>query len=120
MGTKNDPGAFDCYANAHPDEPMFVLLGRDKHAPLLVRLWVEMRAIDGEDPTKLDEATQCAEDMKMWRRHIQAKAGDAIESLVAECERLRNALREIAGDSASGGSITWQALTALAALKDAP
>lgn len=33
MGTKNNPGAFDCYANAEPDEPMFVLLGRDKHAP---------------------------------------------------------------------------------------
>lgn len=38
MGTKNNPGTFDCYANAAPDEPMFVLLGRDKHAPLLVRL----------------------------------------------------------------------------------
>lgn len=29
MGTKNNPGAFDCYANAEPDEPMFVLLARD-------------------------------------------------------------------------------------------
>ncbi|HAW11807.1 MAG TPA: aspartate decarboxylase, partial [Chloroflexi bacterium] len=29
MGTKNNPGKFDCYDDAHPDEPMFVLLGRD-------------------------------------------------------------------------------------------
>jgi hypothetical protein len=29
MGTKNQPGKFDtCYANADPDEPMFVLLGK--------------------------------------------------------------------------------------------
>ena len=39
MGTKNNPGTFDCYANAEGDEPMFVLLGRDKHAPTLVWLW---------------------------------------------------------------------------------
>ena len=38
MGTKNNPGVFDCYANAEPDEPMFVLLGRDKDAATLVRL----------------------------------------------------------------------------------
>lgn len=30
MGTKNNPGEFDCYANAAPDEPMFILLGRDQ------------------------------------------------------------------------------------------
>jgi hypothetical protein len=29
VGTKNTPGPFDCYASAHPDEPMFVLLGRE-------------------------------------------------------------------------------------------
>ena len=28
MGTKNNPGRFDCYGNAEPDEPIFVLLGR--------------------------------------------------------------------------------------------
>ena len=33
MGTKNNPGQFDCYRNAEPDEPMFVLLARDERAP---------------------------------------------------------------------------------------
>jgi len=28
MATKKNPGEFDCYANAGPDEPMFVLLAR--------------------------------------------------------------------------------------------
>lgn len=60
MGTKNNPGAFDCYANAEPDEPMFILLGRDKHAPTLVWLWATLRELDGEDPAKVKEARDCA------------------------------------------------------------
>lgn len=68
MGTKNNPGAFDCYAKAEPDEPMFILLGRDKHAPLLVKLWASMRELDGEDMAKVEEAYQCAIAMHRFRR----------------------------------------------------
>ena len=39
MGTKNNPGEFDCYENAEPDEPIFVLSARDPSAPLIVRQW---------------------------------------------------------------------------------
>jgi hypothetical protein len=67
MGTKNNPGNFDCYANAEPDEPMFVLLARDKDAPLLVRLWAELRMRAGEDPDKVHEALICAYHMEDWR-----------------------------------------------------
>ncbi len=45
MATKNNPSEYDCYANAEPDEPMFVLLGRDKHAPTLVWLWSTLREL---------------------------------------------------------------------------
>lgn len=68
MGTKNNPGAFDCYANAEPDEPMFTLLGRDEQAPELVRLWAKVRARSGEDPTKVQEAYDCADAMDAWRK----------------------------------------------------
>lgn len=67
MGTKNDPGHFDCYAAAEPDEPMFVLLGRDKHAPLLVMLWALLRQGDGEADEKIEEALKCADAMCDWR-----------------------------------------------------
>jgi hypothetical protein len=67
MGTKNNPGAYDCYANAEPDEPMFVLLGRDKHAPLLVKIWADMREAAGEDAAKVAEARACAEAMAAYR-----------------------------------------------------
>jgi hypothetical protein len=43
MGTKNNPGKFDCYKNAEPDEPIFILLGRDMHASDAVRKWAEDR-----------------------------------------------------------------------------
>lgn len=34
MGTKNNPGKYDCYAKAEPDEPLFTLRGKDVSAPI--------------------------------------------------------------------------------------
>lgn len=74
MGTKNNPGKFDCYANALPDEPMFILLGRDPSAPSKVRAWAEDRQTDirlGKRPetdmSAVTDARQCADDMERWR-----------------------------------------------------
>ena len=60
MGTKRNPGAFDCYDKADPDEPMFVLLARDRHAALLVELWAILRARDNEPADVVAEAVACA------------------------------------------------------------
>jgi hypothetical protein len=68
MGTKNNPGTFDCWANAEPDEPMFVLLGRDPDAPPLVRRWAHEREARGEDAAKVTEAMACADAMETWRK----------------------------------------------------
>jgi hypothetical protein len=70
MGTKNNPGAFDCYANAAPDEPMFVLLGRDRIGGSLVRLWAAVRECMGADPKKIAEARQCATAMDAWHKDV--------------------------------------------------
>jgi hypothetical protein len=87
MGTKNNPGRFDCYANAEPDEPMFILLGRDKHAPLLVKLWANLRQLDDEDPAKIIEAIQCATAMVKFRVERQRAKMDAlIASNTPRCE----------------------------------
>jgi hypothetical protein len=67
MGTKNSPGKYDCYANLEPDEPYFVLMGRDKHAPYLIKQWAELRAADGEDQNKVEEAYSCALHMELFR-----------------------------------------------------
>jgi len=68
MSTKNNPGSFDCYAKAEPDEPMFILLARDPLAPILVDLWASMREVSGHvDFGKIDNATDVAEAMRQWR-----------------------------------------------------
>lgn len=77
MGTKNNPGNFDCHTKADGDEPIFTLRAKDLTAPLLVRLWVHIRkheaAVKGETITaayhaKLQEALVCADEMEIWRK----------------------------------------------------
>jgi len=64
MGTKQNPGAYDCYSRAEPNEPMFVLLGRDPATPLLIEAWMALRP--GDDPAKLIEAQDCAHACHLW------------------------------------------------------
>ncbi len=73
MGTKNNPGKFDCYSNAEPNEPMFILLGRDPHAGDAVRKWAddhEAMIKSGEKPVTdllmVDEARRCARSMDRY------------------------------------------------------
>lgn len=73
MGTKENPGKFDCYHLADDDEPMFVLLARDYTAPDLVDRWAEQRMqaiLLGFKPRdhllKVDEAQACARAMREW------------------------------------------------------
>lgn len=69
MGTKNNPGDYDCYDNAEQDEPMFVLLARDPQAPGVVRHWACERILAGEeDLAKIREALTCASNMEEWRK----------------------------------------------------
>ena len=69
MGTKLEPGRFDCYDKAEDDEPMFVLLARDPVAPVLVRMWCELRSLlDLNDVEKFEEARACSFNMETWAR----------------------------------------------------
>ena len=91
MGTKNKPGAFDCYANAEPDEPMFVLLARDESAPKIVRHWVREREIRKGRPwptivdpslpqfdDKAREALACADAMEAFRERASTPPQDTV------------------------------------------
>lgn len=85
MGTKNNPGKFDCYANAEPDEPMFILLGRDPHAASAVRKWADDREAfikaghkPAEDMHMVWEARECADAMEAYHvaRRIAKRAAE--------------------------------------------
>lgn len=76
MGTKNDPGKFDCYGEAYPDEPLFILRASDQRAPLIVRIWAEAyrdhkrryEMWNGEAMEKYSEALNVATAMEAWYR----------------------------------------------------
>lgn len=70
MGTKKNPAKYDCYANADPNEPMFILLGRDFGAPVLIEKWALKRENDGEDPAIVAEARECATAMRTWQTEL--------------------------------------------------
>jgi hypothetical protein len=72
MGTKKDPGNHDCYAKAAPDEPMFILLARDPIAPLLIRIWADLKSQldgfgpDGNGTSQVKEALQAGQAFVAW------------------------------------------------------
>lgn len=70
MGTKNNPGDFECHSKADPDEPFFTLLGRDRHAGFLVSLWALLRQKDGEDEAVVNEAMRVAKAMEAHARGL--------------------------------------------------
>lgn len=87
MGTKNNPGQFDCYEAAEDDEPMFVLLARDALAPDTIEDWARRRfeRLASEHTlkeqygehldrahvqralSKIAEALACAQAMREWK-----------------------------------------------------
>lgn len=73
MGTKNNPGQFDCEAKAEPNEPKFTLLARDPDAGRIVRMWAWGRLTQINRGTKpasdlamVEEARKCADEMDAW------------------------------------------------------
>lgn len=90
MGTKANPGAFDCHGKAEPDEPVFTLLGRDRHGPTLVWLWSVLRELDGEDPAVVAEARVCASEMIAYATQKgRPVAGIGTSALAAVLELIR-------------------------------
>lgn len=75
MGTKSNPGPFDCYANAQPDEPLFVLLARDRIGASLVRLWAAVRETLGTERAKIADARARADAMAQWHRELHGHDG---------------------------------------------
>lgn len=79
MGTKANPGKYDCYAAAGDDEPIFVLRAKDLHAAQIVRTWAQMRLAavahgqkPDEDMAAIREAHAVADDMDRWRWNATA------------------------------------------------
>jgi hypothetical protein len=99
MGTKENPGAYDCLGAAAPDEPTFTLVARDPHAPAAVELWALQRLeaiAQGDYPRadldKVAEALDCADAMRAWRH--EKRRGAMTQPTVAY-HRAANMLRRM-------------------------
>lgn len=111
MGTKERPGAYNCYGAAAPNEHTFTLRSTDPYASYLVLLWAaardhsvaEMQSAfqalattvvnDKRDnrPDKTEEARRCAAAMIAWPACAQ---GDHARELTGnERERARGLVR---------------------------
>lgn len=94
MGTKNNPGKFDCYASAEPDEPMFVLLGRDPTASLVVTVWraikTEMRERGAShiSDEKLEEARECSLALEKWAKDRGSDMTEAFDAFATVLKRM--------------------------------
>lgn len=74
--TKNSPGAFDYLSKAAPDEPMFILLGRDPTAARVLSFWTALRVASGLNQAtdeQIKEAQQCVGQMDDWARNVLNK-----------------------------------------------
>lgn len=94
MGTKAKPGRFDCYGAALPDEPLFVLLGRDPLAPLVVRMWADLRELTRGRSQKVSDAGDCSLAMENWRKVNEAPSTEAAGQFLR-----RTYLNAVAGHS---------------------
>lgn len=113
MGTKNNPGRFDCYAKADPNEPIFILLARDPLAPALVRLWAHVRRvydqangqkISAANSDKYFEAQECADQMEFW----QQKREVASLCICGHFRTQHNQLQDYQGPGLKAGPIEYR------------
>jgi len=99
MRKKNELSRNDtCLAHAHPEEMVFVLLGRDVAAPETIRAWVAERIRLGkniETDAQVVEALACADTMEKEGRqwvgaatHYPIGMGDESRRLHREYNRL--------------------------------
>lgn len=96
MGTKANPGRYDCYAAAAEDEPMFVLLGRDPHAPAAIDKWADDRRAmiqaglePKDDIEKVHQARAIADEMRAYFR--KRKYDEMVAEDIAAGRRVQTA-----------------------------
>ena len=97
MSTKANPSPNGCYEKAAPDEPMFVLLGRDPTASFVVLFWCKLRAVmNASDAEHLTEAAFCASEMRDWALKLEkgAKLQEAFQAFRKACFEVAKAEME--------------------------
>lgn len=88
QGNINDPGS--CWNRAKDDEPLFILLGRDKDAPTTIRDWIEKRIARGKNKigdVQMVNAEICANQMTAYAEKVPLNVTEALEYALAELKQ---------------------------------
>lgn len=66
---------YDCLSKLEPDEPCFVLIGRDRAAPASIKVWatlwlqeISLKLRPETDRAQVTQALKIARDMEIWLR----------------------------------------------------
>ena len=66
---------YDCLAKLEPNEPCFVLIGRDRASPATIKIWATLWLQEiglglrpESDRPQVSEALKIARDMEIWER----------------------------------------------------
>lgn len=83
MPTKQNPGLFDCWKVALPDEPIFVILGRDPAGPATLEYWAAQRirmgkTVADDDKDRIRVAFDEAKEMQEWRDRMMDASVEGI------------------------------------------
>jgi hypothetical protein len=82
MATLEKPGPVDCLAKLLPDEPFYLLMGRSRIAPLLVRMelitrqWEIRQGLRPDTPAEqaqIREGFACLTEMEIWGNAFRQK-----------------------------------------------
>lgn len=113
MPTKQHPGVYDCYKSALPDEPIFVILGRDPAGPATLEFWAEKRiklgkVVADDDKDRIRHAIDEAKEMQDWRDRMMEASVDGVPPwrlqthFIGESEELRPSERDTVRIVSSG------------------
>jgi hypothetical protein len=71
---------YDCLAKLEPDEPCFVLIGRDRASAAVIKIWATLWLQEiglglrpEEDRAQVSQALKIARDMEIWERDRRQK-----------------------------------------------
>jgi hypothetical protein len=62
-----------CFNRAHIDEPVFVLLGRDKSAAVAIRAWIFNRLATGKSIELSPEIVEARRFVEVMERYAEAR-----------------------------------------------
>lgn len=95
MGTKKNPGKFDCYKEAADDEPLFIIRGSDSTAGALIVLWRALKKQLREDGKstisndRLEEALALRDEMDAYARSRGKSMVDVRDAMIKVFSRMR-------------------------------